>query len=244
MSGQSYLRSAISSFIAKEIEGVEVLAFDTVGEATKLTTEHLAAINLILIHCRDDKRNHHDLSEDVAEMRSLLKDVPIVLFGDSNECHGTKKALEVGAKGYIPESTPAEIVKHALPLVAVGGVFLPISTISKVTGQNPAAPEQKKPLAPIRLERNQVGTKTIDLATDEFTEREIDVLKLLSNGLQNKLIAYELGLKEGTVKVHVRHIMKKLKATSRTQAALYAQRLFSQHEFSPTQPSDLPPDER
>ena len=59
-----------------------------------------------------------------------------------------------------------------------------------------------------------------------FTGRELEVLRLLGSGLPNKLIAHRLSLKEGTVKVHMRNVMKKLKVRSRTQAALFASRHF------------------
>ena len=62
---------------------------------------------------------------------------------------------------------------------------------------------------------------------NSFTERELDVLKLLGAGLPNKLIAHRLSLREGTVKVHVRNVMRKLRVTSRTQAALVAVRHFT-----------------
>ena len=52
----------------------------------------------------------------------------------------------------------------------------------------------------------------------------MDVLKLLEQGKSNKVIAYELGVEESTVKVHVRHIMKKLNATNRTHAAFLVHR--------------------
>jgi two-component system nitrate/nitrite response regulator NarL len=63
-----------------------------------------------------------------------------------------------------------------------------------------------------------------------FTNREIEVLRLLAAGLPNKIIAYRLDLKEGTVKVHMRNLLKKLKVGSRTQAALFASRHFEFEE--------------
>jgi len=53
-----------------------------------------------------------------------------------------------------------------------------------------------------------------------FSPRQLQVLEQLSEGKQNKIIAYELGMAESTVKVHIRHIMKKLNARNRTQVVL------------------------
>ena len=58
-----------------------------------------------------------------------------------------------------------------------------------------------------------------------FTPREIEVLHRLRQGLQNKIIAYELGISESTVKVHLRNVMKKLNASNRTQVAFMLRRL-------------------
>jgi DNA-binding NarL/FixJ family response regulator len=54
----------------------------------------------------------------------------------------------------------------------------------------------------------------------EFSPRQLQVLELLQQGKQNKIIAYELGMCESTVKVHIRHIMRKLNARNRTQVVL------------------------
>ena len=61
---------------------------------------------------------------------------------------------------------------------------------------------------------------------DGFTRRQSQILDCLRRGMANKLIAYELNMCESTVKVHVRNIMKKLKATNRTQVAYMTRGLF------------------
>ena len=60
----------------------------------------------------------------------------------------------------------------------------------------------------------------------QFTARQLDVLERLKQGQPNKIIAYELGMCESTVKVHIRNIMKKLKATNRTQVAFLTEGMF------------------
>jgi DNA-binding NarL/FixJ family response regulator len=70
-------------------------------------------------------------------------------------------------------------------------------------------------------------TETPELASQHettFTPREIEVLHRLRQGLQNKIIAYELGMSESTVKVHLRNVMKKLNASNRTQVAFMLRR--------------------
>jgi DNA-binding NarL/FixJ family response regulator len=63
-----------------------------------------------------------------------------------------------------------------------------------------------------------------------FTARQAAVIEALRRGKANKIIAYELNLRESTVKVHVRNIMKKLHATNRTEVAYLASRLLNGEE--------------
>jgi DNA-binding NarL/FixJ family response regulator len=143
-------------------------------------------------------------------------------------------ALQAGAQGYISAATPAEIVKHALPLVAGGGMFAPPFLYGGIPGMvahggEAAAPVIQPPSSePRELHHLPEPIFEESLAADLaiFTDRELEVLRLLGTGLPNKLIAHHLSLKEGTVKVHMRNVMKKLKVRSRTQAALFASRHF------------------
>jgi DNA-binding NarL/FixJ family response regulator len=73
-----------------------------------------------------------------------------------------------------------------------------------------------------------VSETTADSPSKSFTNRQSQVLACLREGKPNKLIAYELTMCESTVKVHVRHIMKKLGATNRTQVAYLTNGLFSE----------------
>ena len=66
--------------------------------------------------------------------------------------------------------------------------------------------------------------------TEPLAERETEVLRLLARGKANKQIAYELNMREGTVKVHIRNIMRKLKAKNRTEVAILAGGLFTNAE--------------
>jgi len=65
---------------------------------------------------------------------------------------------------------------------------------------------------------------------DLFTARQAAVLRALRQGKANKQIAYELNMREGTVKVHIRNIMRKLKAKNRTEVAVLASGLFTDAE--------------
>jgi DNA-binding NarL/FixJ family response regulator len=102
---------------------------------------------------------------------------------------------------------------HALNHVAAGGIHVPAEALPQLfeTLHNSA----------------QQGNKEKTHEKRRFTPRQLEVVKLLCKGKPNKIIAYELDMQESTVKVHVREIMKKLKVTNRTEAALRAGQLLA-----------------
>ena len=110
-------------------------------------------------------------------------------------------------RGYIPTSLASMVAVGALRLVCASAARL-----------------RRRPLCCLRgtAARAPAGESLID----GFTRRQSQILDCLRRGMANKLIAYELNMCESTVKVHVRNIMKKLKATNRTQVAYMTRGLF------------------
>ncbi len=104
-----------------------------------------------------------------------------------------RRALEAGARGYIPKDTPMEVMLSALRLVLSGGTYLPAQLLDGM-------PEDAQE-AGVRL-----------------SPRQLEILGLLQEGLLNKQIADRLGLSESTVKVHIRRIFTLLGASNRSQA--------------------------
>ncbi len=128
----------------------------------------------------------------------------VMLSGDLDR-QTVQEALAAGAVGYIPKTEPREIIASALGLVLAGGVYVP----------------------PVAL---QAAARTFDTraATPEalgLTGRQLEVLALLMQGKNNKLICRALGLAEPTVKNHVSAILRALGVDSRTEAVLAVTRL-------------------
>ena len=120
------------------------------------------------------------------------------------------RSLQAGALGYLLKSTPARAVASAIRTLAQGHSQLGPTIAPKVFAQiNPPAP--KKDYQHL------------------LSEREIEVLKLLSQGNNNQEIAQALHLTEGTVKNHITRILAQLGVRDRTQAALWAQKYLNQH---------------
>lgn len=151
-----------------------------------------ASACLIILGRLDDER-----PEAIRELAQWEKDVPVVVFSDSDSRNDVAVSLRSGAKGFIPSDTPLEVVAKAIKLVLVGGVFAPASVFLD------PEPEPLRPEAKL-----------------DFTAREKDVVQALLKGKSNKVIAFDLSMSESSVKVHVRNVMRKLQVRNRTEAVI------------------------
>ena len=133
--------------------------------------------------------------------------LPTVVIADAEDLDQVLLAIEAGARGYIPTSLSIDIVVEAIRLIAAGGVFVPASSVVTARGLREKSHPNGKDASPI------------------FTTRQTAVVRALCLGKPNKTIAHELNMRESTVKVHVRNIMKKLSARNRTEVALMAKGL-------------------
>jgi DNA-binding NarL/FixJ family response regulator len=134
-----------------------------------------------------------------------LPDVPIVVLSDLEEPDEVVKILDSGVRGYIPTTVSLQVAVEAMRLVKAGGVFVPASSLIAAQRTPAAEPAETK------------------IAHEVFTARQAAVVEALRRGKANKIIAYELNMRESTVKVHVRNIMRKLKARNRTEVAFLLQ---------------------
>ena len=135
-----------------------------------------------------------------------LPGVPLVLVAERAELTQVAAALRLGVRGYLTPSLSPAVAVEALRLVLAGGTFIPADVVTQAAQR--------------RLQDD--GPPPPRDGFDGLTPREVEVLERLRRGLSNKVIAYELAICEDTVKVHITHIMRKLGATNRTQAALLA----------------------
>lgn len=147
------------------------------------------------------------VAADVRFLQDRFAGAPIILLSDREDSAHVAEALGYGVRGFIPTSLGASVVAEAVRLVGAGGTFVPASALVHALG--------------VRRDGSGLGGGG---AGAELTPRECEVLNLLRGGKPNKIIAATLDLKETTVKIHVRNIMRKLKATNRTEAALMAER--------------------
>jgi len=141
------------------------------------------------------------------KLRKLAPDVPLIVLSGSEIIQNVRSALDMGAVGYIPKSCNSHEMLAAMRRVLQGDIFIPGRLLGKLNA--PAAkPAEQLPKV------QQTG----------LTNRQIDVLECMAKGLPNKLIARELDIVEGTVKLHVFAILRSLDARNRTEAVLEAVR--------------------
>jgi len=136
--------------------------------------------------------------------------VPVIVLSAATDQQTMLAALGAGAAGFIPKSSSNEVMLNAIRLVQAGGKYLPSEVLS---GSAPAAVSRRsRAVAP--------SVETLGL-----TARQIDVLRFIAKGASNKVICRELNLAERTVKAHVTAVLRALKVSSRTQAAIAAAKL-------------------
>jgi DNA-binding NarL/FixJ family response regulator len=138
-------------------------------------------------------------------------EVPVVVLSSADDRPTVLAAIAAGAAGFIPKSSPNEVLLNALRLVLAGGKYLPPEALAPAAG--PGA-------RPARAAESVRSLETLGL-----TDRQAQVLKLLAAGKSNKLICRELDLAERTVKAHISAVFRALGVTTRTQAALAAAKL-------------------
>ena len=115
-----------------------------------------------------------------------------------------RKILSLGIKGYIPKRSDPKIMHNALKLILDGGTYIPPALIET------SADSYKN--------SNNANGKTL-------THRQSQVLDLIAQGKSNKQIAYEMGVSEATVKLHINALLRSLKVHNRTQAVITAQKM-------------------
>jgi two-component system, NarL family, nitrate/nitrite response regulator NarL len=184
-----------------EMEGSLGIALEAASgkEGIALAKQHKP--DLILL---DLNMKGMDGLETLKALRRNECDARIIILTVSDNEEDVVSALRAGADGYLLKDMEPECIAAELHRAAQGHIVL-----SDYTSQLIA-----------RSLREEYAPKDVDQAG--LTAREVEILRLVSKGLSNKLIARELGIVDGTVKVHVKHVLRKLSLRSRVEAAVWA----------------------
>ncbi|MEH2511815.1 DNA-binding NarL/FixJ family response regulator [Nitrobacteraceae bacterium AZCC 1564] len=138
-------------------------------------------------------------------LRAQFPAIPVVIVSASDDAATIRRSMDFGASGFIPKRFGVETLRDAIGKVMNGDVWIP----ADVDISAAADPDMTKL-------RDRLVT---------LTPQQVRVLMMLSEGLLNKQIAYELGVSEATIKAHVSAILQKLGVESRTQAVIAAAKI-------------------
>ncbi len=161
------------------------------------------------------------LRAQIEALRARCCGAPIGVVAPDDRAAGVAGLGALGVAGVVSLSAGVEIAIAAVCLMSVGGYCLPPEASPMAATRPKAWDADEEAVAELQVEDASAVDERSSVHSD-LTARERDVLRSLREGHQNKIIAYELGISESTVKVHLRNIMKKLKASNRTQVALGA----------------------
>jgi DNA-binding NarL/FixJ family response regulator len=151
----------------------------------------------------------------IAETIAALPGIPVVVLSGSNDPILMKKLLAMGVHGFIPKAYSSDVMLSAVRLVLSGSIYVPPMMLQAIDG--PGA-------AQMGLQTGAGGSLE-DHVHKLLTERQIDVLQLLSQGKPNKVIARDLGISEGTVKIHLAAIFRALNVRNRVEAVVASRNL-------------------
>lgn len=160
----------------------------------------------------------------LSQVLELRPQASVVVLSADDRPETVDAALAAGANGFIPKTSRGGVIDEALRIVLNGGVYLPRNALVAARLQqvrNPTPAVRPPPLMPHTVHEDApVAPGALDLSG-----RQLDVLRLMSEGLSSKNIGRELSLAESTVKSHILVIFRKLGVESRAQAVLAAVRL-------------------
>jgi DNA-binding NarL/FixJ family response regulator len=149
------------------------------------------------------------------EIHRLSPETPIIIISAIFDKDILQRTIEAGVSGYIPKSSSNQLIISAIHLVLAGGVYIPHELMDHDMPDNQ---ELNSELGRLR----DLSQRSHFRSGKKLSPRQIDVVRCLARGLSNKRIAAELGLTEGTVKVHITVILKSLGVTNRTGAVIEA----------------------
>jgi DNA-binding NarL/FixJ family response regulator len=182
--------------------GSDVVAVEEAGDRNTLTAALEADRDCDLVLLDLNMPGGHGIS-GLLLLRAQYPEVPVMIISAVEDHKVIRRTFELGASGYLPKSVgPAEIRK-AIDTVLNGELSVP-------EGINLSGDDEQSAFV------RRLST---------LTPQQIRVLMMLSDGLMNKQIAYELSISEATVKAHVSSILQKLDVDSRTQAVIAASKI-------------------
>lgn len=198
-------RGALREAVASLLERVDIAEAGTFDEVAELL-DHGGDVDLILL---DLKMPGVRGFSGLMYMRAQYPSVPVIVVSANDDHAAIRRCMEFGASGFIPKTLGIEAMRSAIRRVLDGGLWTP-PDVDLTAGADA-----------------ETGGLMARMST--LTPQQVRVLMMLSEGLLNKQIAFQLGVSEATVKAHVSAILQKLGVESRTQAVIAAAKIEAGH---------------
>lgn len=197
-------RAALREAVARLLPESLIIEAESIAKLEEAVQAHPDA-DLVLLDLRMPGARGFSA---LIHMRARYPSIAIAVISAVESVSVARRALDLGASGFIPKSASIETIGTMLRALLAGELAIPRDYFDPVA------------------ERGQ-GENTAECGISRLTPQQLRVLLLLAEGHPNKIIAQDLEVSEATIKAHVTVILRKLGLERRTQAALLAQRLFS-----------------
>ena len=194
--------------------GVDAVVAMNLDELDRAVAEHADELDLALVDITMPGTNGH---HHVAKLRAQAPALPVIVLSGSEDVDLMRSLIDLGVLGFIPKAYSPDVMLSAIRLVLAGGIYIPPLLLANAQAQG-WQPSEASP-APADPSRSLDGLRNL------LTERQIDVMRLLSQGKPNKLIARDLGISEGTVKIHLAAIFRALNVRNRVEAVVASRKL-------------------
>jgi DNA-binding NarL/FixJ family response regulator len=212
-------RTCLLKSLAGELAGWRVVG---VASSKQADAAELSRVALVLFDIEGPDACDSAVQNEIALVRARYTDASLVIICSAEGDGCILGAFRCGARGVFTASTTVETAIEGVRLVLAGGVYVPPSET-----KHPQCDVESFDLRnggiqgfdQVRMRRWIEAAGSTE-TSPPFTARENDVLKELGQGRSNKIIAAHLGMSENTVKMHIQHIMRKLKVTNRTEAVV------------------------
>ncbi|MBO5039168.1 MAG: response regulator transcription factor [Alphaproteobacteria bacterium] len=198
---QSLFRDGLSLRLKQINQDISIIQSSNLAEMQKILSKD-SDIDILIV---DIDLAELNAAEVINKIKNIAPNTKIVAISSSEDTRNIKKILSLGVKGYIPKRSDSNILSGALKLILDGGTYIPPAMLDN--GIDYSAYSSASP-----LKKN-------------LTNRQSQVLDLIAQGKSNKQIAYDMGVSEATVKLHINALLRSLKVNNRTQAVITAQKM-------------------
>lgn len=199
---QSLFRDGLSLRLKQINQDIAILQSSNLVDMQKILSKE-PDIDILIV---DIDLAELNAAEIINKIKNLAPNTKIVAISSSEDTRNIKKILSCGVKGYIPKRSDSNILSGALKLILDGGTYIPPAMLDNGIDYNGSSHISNP------LKKN-------------LTNRQSQVLDLIAQGKSNKQIAYDMGVSEATVKLHINALLRSLKVNNRTQAVITAQKM-------------------